>query len=262
MTTDLKASLAAKIRDIPLPAHMAGRPIDRRGWPVPYFVAWVSPGGASVPEGMGEPDHRVVDVAKRARCLKFSLCWLCGKPLGKFRALVVGPMCLVNRTAAEPDCHVDCAEYAVRACPFLANDGAKRNAVRPFAGEVTAHPMGHKRNPGVACVFVHCERWLKRIPQGKGVSPLFQMPMSEPRRLTFWANGERASRAEVMRSLNAGLAILQDAATRLDGREGLTALACYYAATVALVERWTDEFESPAPDKANDDQAIEISIQV
>ena len=238
---DLKSNLAVKIRDIELPAHMARRPVDRRGFPVPYFVAWLSPMGAKMPEGMGEPDHRVVDTDKLARCLKWSLCWLCGQPLGKFRALVVGPMCLVNRSTGEPDCHVDCAEYAAKACPFLANARARRNDVREHAPGVVTNPANHKRNPGVACVFVHTERWLKRVPQGPGLSPVFRMPSGEPRRLTFWANGERASRAQVMASLDGGLAILKAAAER-DGKEALTELACYYAATVALVERWTDEF--------------------
>ena len=253
-----KSALAAKIRDIPVPEHMRRRPVDRRGFPVPFFVAWVSPMGVKMPEGMGEPDHRVVDAVKLALCLKFSLCWLCGKPLGKFRALVVGPMCLVNRTTAEPDSHVDCAEYAAKACPFLANDRTRRNEARPLPPGSSSHPMGAKRNPGVACVFVHTERWLKRIPQGQGLAPLFRMPAGEPRRLTFWANGERASRGQVMQSLNGGMAILQDAAAKHDGPEGVTELACYYAATVALVERWTDDFDPPA---VNDDDATEISVE-
>jgi hypothetical protein len=253
----LGAELAVKIREIPMPAHMADRPVDRRGFPVPYFVAWLSPLGARLREGQGEPDHRIADPDKLARCLKFSLCWLCGVPLGKWRALVVGPMCLVNRTTAEPDCHPACAEYAARACPFLANQRTRRNDVRPLPSSSSSHPMGHKRNPGVACVFVHTERWLKRIPQAAGLAPLFRMPVGEPRRLTFFANGERASRLEVMQSLNGGMAILQEAAAR-EGQDALAELACYYAATVALVERWTDDF---MPAGSNDDER-ENSIQM
>lgn len=249
--------LAAKIRGIPLPAHMARRPIDRRGFPVPYFVAWLSPMGQRLPDGMGEPDHRVIDTEKLARCLKFSLCWLCGQPLGKFRALVVGPMCLVNRTTAEPDCHTDCAEYAARACPFLANDRTRRNDARELPAGSRIHPQGHKRNPGVACVFVHTERWLKRVPQAAGAVPLWRMPFGEPRRLTFFANSERASRRQVMQSLDGGMAILQ-AAAAAEGPEATTELACYYAATVALVERWTDDFDNGEP--VNDDQRPAISI--
>lgn len=237
-------SLNERIANLPIPPNMAARPVDRRGFPVPYFVAWFDPAGAQVADGKGAPDHRVIDPAKLARCLKFSLCWLCGQPLGKWRALVVGPMCLVNRTSAEPDCHVTCAEFAVRACPFLANDRARRNEIRPKPIDAAMSPAGHKRNPGVACIFAHTERWLKRIPQGNR-APLFQMPTGEPERLTFWANGERASRAQVMDSLDSGAVILRQAA-ELEGQEALTELACYYSATVALVERWTDEFEGKA----------------
>jgi hypothetical protein len=234
-------SVNERIANIPTPPNMAARPVGRRGFPVPYFVAWFDQAGRQVSDGKGDPDHRVIDPDKLGRCLKFSLCWLCGQPLGKWRALVVGPMCLVNRTSAEPDCHVTCAEYAVRACPFLANETARRNEIRNKPADSSMSPSGHKRNPGVACIFTHTERWLKRIPQGDGRPPLFRMPTGEPARLTFWANGERASRAQVMSSLDGGAAILRQLAER-NGQEALTELACYYSATVALVERWTDEF--------------------
>jgi len=65
-----------------------------------------------------------------------------------------------------------------------------------------------------------------------------------------WANGERATRRQVMDSLNGGLEILKATAEKFDGAEGVTELACYYAATVALIERWTDDFDSNA---VNDD---------
>lgn len=265
-----RGELAARIAAVPIPRHMAGRPIDGRGFPVPYFVAWLDEQGNEMPEGQGRPDHRVVDVAKMARCVKLGLCWLCGHTLGRWRALVVGPMCLVNRTTPEPDSHVDCAEYAARACPFLANERARRRAGPndwkhasapespvPIVVEASdhrqalpegtvRHPAGHSRNPGVACVFVHHERWLKRMSQGPGLPPLFRMPPGEPHRLTFWANGVPATRAQVMRSLDSGLVILREQAERqaIDG--ATTELACYYAATVALVDRWTPEPELEA----------------
>jgi len=236
--------LAAAIRGIPLPANMAGRPVSRRGFPVPYFVAWCSPAGAGLAEGQGEPDFRIVDPAKMQRCLKFSLCWLCGKPLGKWRALVVGPMCLINRITAEPDSHVECAEYAAKACPFLANSRARRNTAVELVPGTVHNPMGNPRNPGVAVVFVHVERWLKRVPQGPKLAPLFKMPANEPMRLAFYADGiKTADRRQVLEALNAGAEVLKSGAL-VEGPEAVTELACYYAATVALVERWTDEAPS------------------
>lgn len=243
--TRLEAALAARIRDIPMPPHMRRRPIVR-GFPVPFFVAWLSPMGTTLPDGLGEPDFRVIDQAKVGRCLKWSLCFLCGQPLGKFRALVAGPMCLVTRINPDPDCHVDCAEYAAQACPFLANDQARRNNARPLPPGAFSHPDGHKRNPGVAAVFVHHERWLKRYRHGGAT--LFHIPAGEPRRLTFWAQGRRATRAEVMSSLNSGLPILQDGFEKQHGASGRTELACYYAATVALIERWTEDIAQPVND--------------
>jgi len=47
-------------------------------------------------------------------CVRHKRCWLCGQPLGKFMCFVVGPMCAINKTSAEPPSHRDCALYAVQ----------------------------------------------------------------------------------------------------------------------------------------------------
>src|SRR5262245_17927108 len=110
-------ALNASIRDIPLPARMARLPISPAGYPVPWFVATIK----------GEPDFRVIGPDKIARAVRADLCWLCGQTLGRFKAFVGGPMCAVNRTSAEPPSHRECAEYAVRACPFLTRPRMRRN---------------------------------------------------------------------------------------------------------------------------------------
>jgi hypothetical protein len=233
-------SLNAAIRAIPMPHQLAGRPVDRRGWPVPFFVTWVDADGRPVPEGQGEPDHRCIDPAKMARATRWELCWVCGQRLGKYRCLVAGPMCLVTRRSPEPDCHTACAEYAARACPFLSRPRARRNDVE-LPADSKCDPMMAQRNPGVSALFVHTERWLKREPR-KGLVPLFVIPASEPQRLTFWREGRRATRGEVMQSLDSGLEILQEAA-RPEGKRALDELAHLYRRTVHLVERWTDDFD-------------------
>ena len=55
----------------------------------------------------------------RQRAFKRGLCWVCGEPLGVHKVYAIGPMCVINRTTSEPASHRDCAEFAVKACPFL-----------------------------------------------------------------------------------------------------------------------------------------------
>src|SRR6266403_923711 len=112
MLQALHQSLAA----IAMPARMRALPVDHRGFPVPYFVGWVD----------GVPDHRTADPKKMKRCVEEGRCWLCGEPLGKWLACVIGPMCAINRNTSEPASHKDCALYAVKACPFLTRPYARR----------------------------------------------------------------------------------------------------------------------------------------
>src|SRR5262245_54991717 len=94
----------------PLPSRIAGLPIDpERGYPVPWFVAWHD----------GKPEFRTADGRKFRQAIRDRLCWVCGQPLGRHLVFVIGPMCTVNRVTVEPPCHLDCAEFSVRACPFL-----------------------------------------------------------------------------------------------------------------------------------------------
>jgi hypothetical protein len=73
-------------RELPdLPPRIAKLPVDR-GYPVPWFVAWVD----------GKPEFRVMDHRRLVRAIKESRCWVCGQKLGAIRAYVLGPMCAVN----------------------------------------------------------------------------------------------------------------------------------------------------------------------
>src|SRR5258708_39459955 len=94
-----------------IPQRMARLPISPTGFPVPWFVAWVD----------GVPDFRVIGPDKIVQAVKRNLCWLCGQPKGIHHAFVIGPMCAINRTISEPSSHLECAQFAAVACPFLAN---------------------------------------------------------------------------------------------------------------------------------------------
>ena len=112
--------------DFVLPDRIKRLPIDEEGFPVPYFVPYVN----------GRPEFRGFDGEKLGICVRQKRCWLCGEPLGKFMVFVIGPMCAVNRTSAEPPSHRDCPQFAVRACPV------------PDAAEDAPQRKGHPRSSG------------------------------------------------------------------------------------------------------------------
>ena len=71
--------LAAAIADIPIPLSMQALPIDRRGFPVPWFVSWED----------GEPDFRVIGRGKIVQAVKQRRCWVCGGKLGRLKVSVM-----------------------------------------------------------------------------------------------------------------------------------------------------------------------------
>ena len=100
--------------DIPMPPRVAVLPVNKAGYPVPWFVDRDA-------DVNGQPDFRYADPRKLDRAIAYSLCWVCGQRRGVHASFVIGPMCSVNRVSAEPPCHLDCAIYSARACPFVAN---------------------------------------------------------------------------------------------------------------------------------------------
>ena len=185
------------IEGIHMPARIAKLPVHN-GYPVPWFVPWIE----------GEPHPQAADPARLKRAVQFARCWICGEELGVYRSFVIGPMCMVNRITSEPPSHYECAEYAVKACPFLINPKMKRNH--------TESALHHKpdgimieRNPGVAVLWVTKPTGSRRftIPGGGKLIKL----IAEPSRISFWREGREATRAEVLESINTGMPLLREA---------------------------------------------------
>lgn len=185
------------IAHIDMPRRIAGLPLDHRGYPVPWFVAWID----------GKADFRIVGPNKTMKALRESRCWICGGLVFGTRAYVVGPMCAVNRTSAEPPSHVDCARYAAKACPFLARPHMRRRENAMPEGRAEAPGIAIKRNPGVALVWVTGETRTK--PDFNG-GLLFDL--GRPTRCEWYAHGRQAERHEVVESISTGLPILRDMA--------------------------------------------------
>ena len=201
-----------------LPLRLRKLPLDPRGYPVPWFVAWVN----------GEPEFRAADGRKFAQAVRQKLCWVCGEPLGRWLAFPIGPMCAITRTTAEPPCHTDCAEWSIRNCPFLSQPRQVRrddhlpDGIREPAGNAI------KRNPGVICLWITREYELS--DDGKG-RPL--ITVGRPERVSWWCEGRAATRAEVDASVESGLPILLNEAKR-DGPFAIEALGKQVNATAAL----------------------------
>src|SRR4029077_20531487 len=135
-----------------IPPRIARLFRDSRGFPVPWFVQWCENAERSWP-GVGPPDFRVTDSRRFAAAIKQHLCWVCGESLGRHQVFVIGPMCVVNRVTSEPPNHRDCAEFAVKACPFLTQPRMRRNVKNlPDESEL---PAGFHidRIPGATCLY-------------------------------------------------------------------------------------------------------------
>jgi hypothetical protein len=179
----------------PLPSGVARLP-RRRGYPVPWFVGWIG----------GEPEFRMADSEKLALAVRRSLCWVCGDPIVGLRAYLVGPMCAVNRTSAEPPSHVRCADWSARACPFLTRPHARRReAGMPEEREDPAGIM-LKRNPGVSLLWVTGTTTIRRLPN----DILFDL--GRPNRVAWYAEGRTATREEILASIDSGLPALRELA--------------------------------------------------
>ena len=164
---------------------------------MPWFVAFID----------GEPDFRVIRRNGFVDAVNRRKCWLCGQPMGSFAAFVVGPMCAVNRVSAEPPSHRECAEFAVRACPFLVRpQAARRKAKLPVETEEGAGTM-IERNPGVTLLWIS-RRWKPFRDGDKG----YLIDVGEPTETLWFREGRRATRAEILDSIESGLPLLRDMA--------------------------------------------------
>lgn len=177
-----------------LPAQMAALPVDHRGFPVPWFVAWED----------GKPLFPVADGEKLGIAYRKGLCWVCGGKLPKMRASVIGPMCAINRTISEPQSHIECARFSARRCPFLANPRMKRVPEHLLPEDrKEAAGDGIKRNPGAVAVWIEAN---PSKPFRVGDGYLFEL--GRPSKVEWYAEGRTATRQEVLHSIETGLPLL------------------------------------------------------
>lgn len=194
----------------PIPKRLLSRPVER-GYPVPYFVAQIDGGGY---------DFRVVDARKFAPAIAQKLCWICGQRLGSYLAFTIGPMCAINRTISEPPSHRECAEWSLKACPFLTQREQERRTNDLPQGVVESAGCPIKRQPGAVLLWITQSYKVVKAPGGNGI--LFQI--GEPLETHWYREGRAATRAEVLESIESGYPLLEELA-RADGPRALQQLA-------------------------------------
>lgn len=210
----------------PLPSRMRRLPVDARGYPVPWFVAWLDAAGNECRRGQGEPYFPAAPRTAFDLAIAEGICWVCGDRLGARRTFVIGPMCAVNLTTAEPPAHLDCAVFSARACPFLT-----RPKMRRVISEPVAPGMAIARNPGV-CLLWTTRQWRTFDPGMGARGVLFELGPAESH--AWYAEGRTATRAEVLESFETGIPILR-AAAEVDGPEAVAEVEQRYRAALALV---------------------------
>jgi hypothetical protein len=214
----------------PPPKFMENLAIDKRGFPVPWFVDWIN----------GEPEFRAMDMRKFRLAINRRLCWTCGNKLrDDEEVFVIGPMCAVNRISSEPPSHRECARYAALNCPFLSKphmhrreDETFRTAKKPSAGIMV------ERNPGATLLWFTRRHNLINSPARPGIAnPGILFQIGKPFATEWYANGRTATRAEVMASIESGLPLLRETAEKHDGPQGSMILEMHITQAMRLVPK-------------------------
>ncbi len=176
----------------PLPHRMKSLELDDRGYPVPFFVAYVN----------GKPEFRAMDPDKLRRCVKFKLCWVHGEQLGRFMTFVVGPMCGINRNSAEPPSHLECGRWSAVNCPFLSNAGRVRREDELIDNktlQANSPGIAITRNPGVTLL------WTTKSYKARIYDDGLLFTLGDPEHVQFYANGKLANRSEILASIESGV---------------------------------------------------------
>jgi hypothetical protein len=206
--------------------RIARLPVDRRGFPVPRFVALVN----------GEPDHRLIDPNYMPRAVRFGLCWICGEQLGAYKTFLLGPMCTINRLSSEPPMHRDCAEFAATACPFLSKPQmSRRDAGMPE--EIVDPPGGFiKRNPGAMCAWTTRVYTTEVHAKGDGTRGLLFF-VDAPTDMHWFREGRQATREEVLDAIATGLPLLEEVAAS-EGLKAVTHLGVQTGELMMLLDKF------------------------
>jgi hypothetical protein len=145
------------MRKIEVPNFLSHLKIDERGYPIPFFVAYVN----------GKPDFRMLEVTKQKQCVEKKLCSICGKKLFEYQYFITGPMGLKNGTHSDPPSHRECAEYSMNICPHLYFEKADRNDRGEIYKESAAQNTTGIMHKSKELYLIKSDKYkLVRVPEG------------------------------------------------------------------------------------------------
>lgn len=206
---------------VPKPEQIAALPRNTAGYPIPFFAALVD----------GERTLLLADPAAWRACVDDHRCWICGRDRGWPDAFILGPIGIVNRTTQEPPSCVQCAEYAVLVCPFLARPDMVRRKQGLPEHRFTAG-IAVERNLGVAAIWIATD-WKPFHPRPGRQEMLLEL--GDPVSVSWWTQGRPATRGEAITGLHTGLQLLvrqcQNDGDRLALLHMLTMAALYLPST-------------------------------
>ena len=202
---------------VDLPGEMIGRPIDHRGFPVPWFV--------TEKDEHGNWDFVRIEARRFNEAIRGQFCWVSGKPLGRYRTFVIGPMCVVNRVAADPPVKKSIGEWSAKTCPFMLNPAARRDRSIPKEAYEDQRGVMLERNPGVCALYT-----VKGHVRSR--NGLFHLPA--PESVEWFAKGQRASRDQVVAAIQTGLPTLEEMAAQ-EGQRAIDALAAAVATAMQFL---------------------------
>lgn len=175
------------VQTTPAPREIARLPVDPRGYPIPWFVAYFN----------GKPDFRVPDPQKVLKAMKQQRCYICGGPLGTRKTFVFGPASVIQYIAGEPPSHLTCAVYAVQVCPWLALPRARRRESNmPDLSQLPVSVSDGKymiqTNPGISALTT-----VKRYAIGSNADGSLLLHLDGVESVEWWRERRLATRAEV-----------------------------------------------------------------
>jgi hypothetical protein len=210
----------------PPPRFMQELPIDKRGYPIPWFVDYLN----------GEPEFRAMDPRKFRRAINERLCWTCGNKLFGEEIFVIGPMCAVSRISSEPPNHRECGIYAAKNCPFLSKPQMHRRTDEEIDKiKVPSPGIMIERNPGVSLLWYTRRHALLTVRNCPPAVDGILFKLGWPFKLEWYCRGRTATRAEILESLESGLPILRDQAEKFDGPAGVAFLEKQITDTYRLI---------------------------
>lgn len=129
---------------IDIPKELAHLKIDKRGYPVPFFVSWIN----------GDPEFRYLDKARIDMIIDNKVCHICGKKLHKdYCYFISGPLGYQNRISSDAGMHRVCAEFSLMACPHLYLQKAERRDNDELGKAIASAPSPVIRDKP-SCLFL------------------------------------------------------------------------------------------------------------